>query len=81
MQYTIGLALNYRTRRDKNGKNFISKLYINAGKSREETAKLLGISVDRYNRIATGSSKMLAVEFIVIHNVFNIPYENIAVKS
>jgi len=81
LQYTIGLALNYRTRRDKNGKNFISKLYINAGKSREETAKLLGISVDRYNRIATGSSKMLAVEFIAIHKVFNIPYENIAVKS
>lgn len=62
-------------------KIYIEAIRINAGKSREETAKLLGISVDRYNRIATGSSKMLAVEFIAIHKVFNIPYETIAVKS
>ena len=45
----------------------IEAIRVNSGKTREETAKLLGISLDRYNRLASGESKLLATEFIAIH--------------
>lgn len=59
----------------------LEAIRINAGKSREETAKLLGISLDRYNRIANGNSKLLATEFVEIHRKFNVPYEQIAIPK
>ena len=59
----------------------IEAIRVNSGKTREETAKLLGISLDRYNRLASGESKLLATEFIAIHEKFNIPYEKIALTK
>ncbi len=57
----------------------IEAIRVNKGISREEAANLLGMSIDRYNRIANGQSKLLATEFIRIHEVFDIPYEMIAI--
>ena len=59
----------------------IEAIRVNSGKTREETAKLLGISLDRYNRLASGESKLLATEFIAIREKFNIPYEKIAITK
>ena len=50
-------------------------------KSRKEMAELLGVNLDRYNRLATGDTKMLAVELMALHSVSNVPYENIKVLS
>ena len=59
----------------------IEAIRVNSGKTREETAKLMDISIDRYNRLATNKSKMLATEFIKVHEVFNIPFEQIAIPQ
>lgn len=59
----------------------LEALRVNAGISREEAAKLIGVSLDRYNRLASGKSKLLAVEFIKIHEIYNIAYERIEIKS
>lgn len=50
-------------------------------KSRKEMAELLGVNLDRYNRLATGDTKMLAVELMTLHSVSNVPYENIKVLA
>jgi hypothetical protein len=44
-------------------------------------AELLNVNVDRYNRLATGESKMLATELIQLHAVSGVPYENIDVMN
>ncbi len=49
--------------------------------TRQEMAEKLGISLDRYNRLASGESKMLAVELVKIHDLSEIPYENIEVLA
>jgi transcriptional regulator with XRE-family HTH domain len=49
--------------------------------TRQEMAEKLGISLDRYNRLASGESKMLAVELVKIHDISEIPYENIEVLA
>ena len=36
------------------------------------------ISLDRYNRLANGESKLLATEFIEIHRLSGLDYERIA---
>lgn len=59
----------------------LEALRVNAGISREEAAKLIGVSLDRYNRLASGESKLLAVELIKIHEIYNIAYERIEIKS
>lgn len=59
----------------------LEALRVNAGISREEAAKLIGVSLDRYNRLASGESKLLAVEFTKIHEIYNIAYEHIEIKS
>ena len=59
----------------------LEAMRVNAGKSREEVAKQLGISLDRYNRLASGESKLLAVEFIKIHEIYNVEYERIEIKG
>ncbi len=49
--------------------------------TRAELAASLGISLDRYNRIVSGESKMLASELVLLHQVSGIPYEMIEVPS
>ena len=41
----------------------------------------LGVNLDRYNRLATGDTKMLATELITLHQISGVPYENITVKA
>ena len=43
--------------------------------SRAELAEKIGINLDRYNRLATGESKMLATELIAISEVSGLPME------
>ena len=59
----------------------LEAIRVNAGKSREEAARMLGVSLDRYNRIVNGDSKLLATEFVEIHKKFNVPYEQIAIPK
>lgn len=49
--------------------------------TRLEMAGRLGISVDRYNRLANGESKMLATELVCLHRISGVPYENIDVPE
>ena len=49
--------------------------------TRPEFAERLGISLDRYNRLATGESKLYATEFVRLHEVSNVPLENIEPKQ
>ena len=74
MSYIVGLVLSDRTERtEKMDKLSLEALRVNAGISREEAAKLIGVSLDRYNRLASGESKLLAVnllrfmKFITLH--------------
>ena len=48
-------------------------------KTRPQMAELLGITVDRYNRLASGESKMLASEMVKLNEVSHVPFENIDV--
>lgn len=59
----------------------IESIRLKMGWSREEFASKLEVSLDRYNRLATGKSKMLATELIAVHIVSGIPYENIDVQA
>lgn len=59
----------------------LEAIRVNMGKTRPEMAELLGVSVDRYNRLATGESKMLAAELIRLHTVSGVPYESIDVLN
>lgn len=58
----------------------IEAIRSDMGISRAEMADKLGISLDRYNRLASSESKMLATEFIRLHEVSGIPYDNIKVS-
>ena len=49
--------------------------------SRKEMADKLGVNLDRYNRLATGDTKMLATELITLHQISGVSYENITVKA
>ncbi len=51
------------------------------GVSRSEMAELMNINTDRYNRLASNESKMLATELIRLHNISGVPYENIYVPD
>jgi transcriptional regulator with XRE-family HTH domain len=59
----------------------LEAIRVNMGKTRSEMAELLNVNVDRYNRLATGESKMLATELIQLHAVSGVPYENIDVMN
>ena len=43
--------------------------------TRAEMAERLGINLDRYNRLASGESKMLATELIAISETSGLPME------
>ena len=55
----------------------IEAIRVNNNLTREQFANMIGISLDRYNRIVQGKSKLLATELIKIHEVFSIPLEQI----
>lgn len=59
----------------------LEAIRVNMGKTRPEMAELLSVSVDRYNRLATGESKMLATELIKLHTISGVPYESIDVLN
>ena len=44
-----------------------------------EMAERLGVTLDRYNRLARGESKMFATELVRLHELSGVPYENIAI--
>lgn len=43
--------------------------------TRTQMAEKIGINNDRYNRLASGESKMLATEFIRIQEISGLPFE------
>lgn len=43
--------------------------------TRAEMAEKIGVNLDRYNRLASGESRMLATEFIKLQEVSGLPYE------
>ena len=43
--------------------------------SRAEMAEKIGVNKDRYNRLASGESKMLATEFVKLHEVSGLPFD------
>lgn len=59
----------------------IEAIRVNNNLTREQIANKLGISLDRYNRIVQGKSKLLATEFIKIHELFDIPFEQININN
>ena len=58
----------------------LEAIRINLGLSRKEIADRLNIGLDRYNRLATGESKMYAEELIMLHEISRIPYNNISIN-
>ena len=57
----------------------LESIRVNMGLTRAEMAEQLGINIDRYNRLASGDSKMLATELQKLHEISNVPYENIVI--
>lgn len=57
----------------------IESIRVNMGLSRAEMAEKMQVNIDRYNRLATGESKMLASELRRLHEVSGVPYENIVI--
>lgn len=49
--------------------------------TRQEMAEKMGVTQDRYNRLASGESKMLATELIKLHEISDVPYESIDVPN
>lgn len=65
----------------KDTKQNLESIRTNMGITRSEMAKRMGITLDRYNRLANGESKMLAVELAKIHEISGVPYENIRIAT
>lgn len=59
----------------------IEAIRMQMGITRAEMATKLDVSLDRYNRLANGDSKMLATELILLHKISGVPYENIRVTG
>lgn len=57
----------------------LEAIRTNMGLTRSEMAEKLGVTADRYNRLANGESRMFATELIELHNISGVPYENISV--
>lgn len=55
----------------------IEAIRVRLGCTRPEMAERMGITVDRYNRLASGESRMFATELIRLHNISNVPYDQI----
>lgn len=59
----------------------IESIRVYMGLTRPEMAEKMEISLDRYNRLATGESKMLATELVQLHQISDVPYENILIPN
>lgn len=59
----------------------IESIRVYMGLTRPEMAEKMDISLDRYNRLATGESKMLATELVQLHQISDVPYENILIPN
>lgn len=55
----------------------IEAIRVNMKLNRPEMAERMNVNLDRYNRLATGESKMLATELARLHEISNVPWENI----
>lgn len=55
----------------------IEAIRVNMKLTRPEMAERMNVNLDRYNRLATGESKMLAVELARLHEISNVPWESI----
>lgn len=55
----------------------IEAIRVNMKLTRPEMAEKMNVNIDRYNRLATGESKMLATELARLHEISNVPWENI----
>lgn len=53
----------------------IEAIRMNMKLTRAEMAERLGITLDRYNRLASGESKLLATEFVRLHDISGIPHD------
>ena len=65
----------------ENIKMSLESIRMQMKKTREQMAEALRISKDRYNRLASGETRMLANELVRLHDVSGIPYENIEVPE
>lgn len=54
---------------------------VQMGLSRSEMADRLKVNADRYNRLASGESKMLAVELVRLYLLSGLPIENIDLRE
>ena len=57
----------------------LAAIRVNKGLTVEAMADLIGVSVDRWRRVESGETKMLATELIDFHKVTGVPYECINV--
>ena len=64
----------------ENIKLSLEAIRVNMGIDRKEMAEKLNIKLDRYNRLASGESKMYAAELIALHQISGMPYELIDVQ-
>lgn len=55
----------------------IEAIRVNMKLTRPEMAERMNVNLDRYNRLATGESKMLATELARLHEISNVPWESI----
>lgn len=58
----------------------LEAIRVNMNVDRKEMAALLNVKLDRYNRLASGESKMYAVELIRLHEISGVAYELIDVQ-
>ena len=59
----------------------LAAIRVNKGLTVEAMADLIGVSVDRWRRVESGETKMLATELINFHKVTGVPYEYINVPQ
>ena len=71
----LEIVLNFRTRERRTmAKYTLAAIRVNIGMSPEEMADALGITVDRWRRLESGETKMLAAELIKFHEVTGADY-------
>ena len=54
---------------------------VRMDKTRAEMAEAMDITLDRYNRLVSGESRMFALELIKLHEISKVPYSEIEVTS
>ena len=59
----------------------VEAIRVQMGISKPDMAECLKVNADRYNRLASGESKMLAAELIRLHKLSGLPVENIDVRE